>query len=393
MRASILKALNLYLSITLLFTLPAFSGEPKNSSQPIAKPAEDPPPTLKQKLFDAQDGCLDISLFLQDPFGFVPVIVPITEPSVGYGAALSLVFIHENELSSEGNYVKPDLTAVGGFGTKNGTEGYFGMHSGNWLDGKLQTLVILADTSANLDFYGPSNHGLRYNLDTQLLKLEALYRLGSSRSMLGMGYIYGEMNTHFKSPTIPSDITFGNRESSLGGLSLLYNFDSRDNIFTPNEGFMADLDISFHDPSLGASSSYQKVDLNTFFYHPLHEKLVFGMRNTVQMSFGEVPFYQRPFIQLRGAPVMRYQGEHVAFSEAELRWKIMNRVSLIGFAGLGITTDTVRETTRTNSIITGGVGVRYELAKKQGLHMGCDVGFSEEGPALYIVFGSAWLRP
>ena len=45
------------------------------------------------------------------------------------------------------------------------------------------------------------------------------------------------------------------------------------------------------------------------------------------------------------------------------------------------------------STVTGGLGIRYLLARKHGIHMGVDVGFSEEGPALYIQFGSAWLRP
>jgi hypothetical protein len=349
--------------------------------------------TVERKFFDPNDGCLDISNFLEHPFGFVPLVVPITEPTVGYGAALSLIFIKENKPTPEGKRVNPDISAIGGFGTENGTKGSFALHSGNWFDGKLQTLAILADTSANLDFYGSGNQGLRYNLETQLIKLEALYRLGNSRSMLGLGYIYGAMNTHFKSTALPPDMTFANRESHLGGLSLLYNYDSRDNFFTPNRGFMADLATTFHDPSFGASSSYQKVELNTFYYHPLHENLIFGIRGSVHMSFGEVPFYQRPYIVLRGAPVMRYQGEHVAFSEAELRWKIMNRVSLIGFAGLGVTSDHFRDVQWSNNIVTGGLGIRYELARKQGLHMGVDVGFSEEGPALYIVFGNAWLRP
>jgi len=349
--------------------------------------------TWRDKLFDPEDGCLDVSQFLDDPFGFIPVVIPITEPVVGAGAALALVFINENEKTSDGRGVKPDITAVGGFGTENGTEGYFGMHSGHWLDGKLDTLLVVADAQANLDFYGSGRQGLRYALDTQILKLEALYRLGSSRSMVGLGYTYGKMDSHFKTSFLPPSVSLGNAESTLGGISLIYNYDSRDNMFTPNKGFMGEVVATVHEPALGASTAYQRVDINTFYFHPITQTLVFGVRGTTQMSFGDVPFYQRPFVQLRGVPVMRYQGERVAFAGAELRWMVMNRVSLIGFAGAGLTSSSYNGVSWHNDVIAGGVGVRYELARKQGLHMGVNVAFSDEDTAVYIVFGSAWLRP
>jgi hypothetical protein len=51
--------------------------------------------------------------------------------------------------------------------------------------------------------------------------------------------------------------------------------------------------------------------------------------------FGDAPFYLRPYITLRGAPIMRYQGDDVAQVEAELRWQFWNRFSAVGFAGFG----------------------------------------------------------
>ena len=352
-----------------------------------------PKSSMRDRFFDPEDGCLDISLLLEEPLGFVPVIVPITEPTVGMGAALALVFISDNEKTSDGRGVKPDITAVGGFGTENGTQGYFAMHSAHWLEGKLDTTLLALDTTANLDFYGSRGHGLRYTLDTQIVKAQALYRLGSSRSMLGMGYIYGEIYSQFKTSILPPEVNFGKGESRLGGLSLLYQYDSRDNMFTPNKGFRGEVEAIFHDPSLGASSSYQRVDMNTFYFHPVTQTIVFGVRASTMLSFGDVPLYQLPFVQMRGVPAMRYQGNHVAFAEAELRWKVMNRVSLISFAGAGVTSTTVGDSTWHRDVFAGGVGVRYELARKQGLHMGLDLAFSDEDTAVYVVFGSSWMRP
>lgn len=37
--------------------------------------------------------------------------------------------------------------------------------------------------------------------------------------------------------------------------------------------------------------------------------------------------------------------------------------------------------------------MRYEIARKYGVHMGMDVAWSRDGGAVYIQFGSAWMRP
>jgi hypothetical protein len=106
-------------------------------------------------------------------------------------------------------------------------------------------------------------------------------------------------------------------------------------------------------------------------YVPLHPKLTLGVRGDGSFSFGDVPFYLRPYIDLRGVSKMRYQGEHAAKVEAELRWQFWKRLSLVGF---------------------GGAGFRYELARKYKLHLGIDVAFGPDGAAFYVQLGSAWMR-
>ena len=47
----------------------------------------------------------------------------------------------------------------------------------------------------------------------------------------------------------------------------------------------------------------------------------------------------------------------------------------------------------TQTIVTGGFGVRYEIARKYGIHMGIDLAFAPDNTAVYIQVGSAWARP
>jgi hypothetical protein len=45
------------------------------------------------KFRSAEDGWLDVGGFLDQKYGFLPVVIPITEPAVGYGAAGGLTFL------------------------------------------------------------------------------------------------------------------------------------------------------------------------------------------------------------------------------------------------------------------------------------------------------------
>ena len=42
------------------------------------------------------------------------------------------------------------------------------------------------------------------------------------------------------------------------------------------------------------------------------------------------------------------------------------------------------------SVLAGGTGFRYELAREYGLHVGLDVAFSRDTTAIYLQIGSAW---
>jgi len=126
---------------------------------------------------------------------------------------------------------------------------------------------------------------------------------------------------------------------------------------------------------------------------PLQNGVTLGARADYAWSSQGTPFFLRPFVPLRGVPAMRYQGDQMAAVEAELRWQFMGRWSLLGFGGAG-TTRTARDSfVATQGVGSGGVGFRYELARKFGLHAGIDVAHSAGTTAVYLQVGNAWFRP
>ena len=63
----------------------------------------------REDFFDADDGYLDISRFLDRAYGFVPLVIPITEPAVGYGAVGALVFIDRRGEPGSETFRRPNL--------------------------------------------------------------------------------------------------------------------------------------------------------------------------------------------------------------------------------------------------------------------------------------------
>ncbi|HWJ04869.1 MAG TPA: hypothetical protein VNS57_03645, partial [Steroidobacteraceae bacterium] len=115
-----------------------------------------------------------------------------------------------------------------------------------------------------------------------------------------------------------------------------------------------------------------------------------GVRAGWRDSSDGTPFYLRPYVGLRGVQAMRYQGEEVAEVEAELRFQWRPRWSVVAFGGIGTAGIEAGED---ETVTAGGVGFRYAIARTYGLHLGLDVAWGPDDPVLYVVFGSAWLRP
>lgn len=189
-------------------------------------------------------------------------------------------------------------------------------------------------------------------------------------------------------PGLPS-VSFTSRSAGLG---LVLSYENIDNIFTPNRGLTGDLRIVNYDETWGGDDSFNRFSGNLKWYHPILENFIMGIRLDGAAVSDGAPYYQYPFINMRGIRAMRYQGEKTILGEAEVRWGFTPRWSLVGFGGVG---RAINDNARFNSqetVYTKGTGIRYFLSRRFGLHAGFDVAWGPEETAFYITFGSAWTR-
>jgi len=351
------------------------------------------------RFWSKEDGWFDVSGFLDEKYGFLPIVLPITEPAVGYGAVGALAFFSQPLGAAKDGLGRPSITAVGGMATENGTWGALAADSRYWFDDRLQTVAAVVDASINLDFHGIGEaspldqHPLEYTLAPVGGFLQAKYRLADTLLWAGMSYAYAGTTVNFDAPAATPGLPDFQHQTRVGGVTPSLTYDSRDNLFTPTRGSYAELGAGIYSGYLGGDDEFQRLQLVLMHYVPVAEELFLGLRAVGAGTFGDAPFYMRPYVDLRGVPIMRYQGEETAQLEAELRWRCWERFSVIGFAGGGTTWNHSSAFDTVQKVVSGGAGFRYELARDYGLHAGLDVAFSRDTAAVYVQIGSAWFRP
>jgi hypothetical protein len=109
---------------------------------------------------------------------------------------------------------------------------------------------------------------------------------------------------------------------------------------------------------------------------------------------GEAPFYDLPGLFLRGIPRGRYVDDAALTAEAELRYDVTSRWSLIGFAGAGRVAESFGDLGAADNHTAVGGGFRYLVARQYGLRMGLDLGYGDDGDwSVYVTVGTGWVRP
>lgn len=133
-----------------------------------------------------------MSDFLLNHKGALPVPTVITEPAVGYGAGLGLLFFSEpvseaaaSARASGKGPAPPNITAIGGAYTENGTWAAGLAHFHTWDGDRYRYLGAIAKVDAQLDYYGLLNQPRAYQLQGVFLVQQFLVRLGDTRWYVG----------------------------------------------------------------------------------------------------------------------------------------------------------------------------------------------------------------
>ncbi|WP_343696275.1 hypothetical protein [Flavobacterium sp.] len=352
---------------------------------------------------DSLDGAFDLSDYIIYAHGFIVVPTIITEPALGnIGGALVPVFLKKRppviDENGKKRFINPDIT--GGLGMYTGNKSWMvgAFRSATLVKPRILYRVMAGYGDMNLSFYENNlpnvpDQEFKLNFKSTVFYTQWLKQFRNAKWSAGPQYFF--INSKINLPDInlpPPFVKPGDIKSTVSQFGGAIQFDGRDNIFTPDKGIRLQSDFFWSDDAIGSDYDAWRVNLSAIGFYPLTEKLIGGLRVEGEQAFGSPPFYLRPGINLRGIPAARYQGKTSIVTEAELRWDLYRRWSLMGYGGLASAFNDWDQAFAKPVVYSYGTGFRYLIARKFKLRMGIDVARGNEDWAYYIVFGSNWLR-
>ena len=350
----------------------------------------------KQKVFkDTLDNAFDVSYYLNNLHGLLPVVMPITEPAVGFGAAGSLLYFIPKE-NTEGKFIMPDIVAGAGGYTANGTWFAGGGYMGFWREDRVRYRGALGYGDVKLKYYGTEGSPLQndpanFNIQSYMFLQQAITRIGNTHFFLGGKYKLAHTNVvayeDSKYIVDPLDI-----ELVSSGIGVIAEYEKLDNILSPSKGMLLHLMYDQNLELIGSDRNYGRVTFFSHMFFPVNDKWTPAIRVESQLATGSPPFYAMPFISLRGVPALRYQGDFTVLIETEQQYNFTPRWSVVGFAGIGAAYSDLEDMSTNQTAWNAGGGFRYLMARLLGLRMGLDVARGPEDWAVYVVFGYAWMR-
>ncbi|WP_374684524.1 BamA/TamA family outer membrane protein [Scandinavium hiltneri] len=350
-------------------------------------------------MFDPQDGMFDMSDYLRDnPYGFLPVPMMITEPAIGYGGGLFGLFLHGKGSMDGDHFIPPNMSGFGGGATENGTWFAGAGHRHTWNNDHIRYLVGAGYANINLDIYSGDVLGFGKNraINTNTKGYGALqrlqFRVGDSPVFLGVTQIYARTEISADNNKLINAAwqrVFGS-ESTSSAVGLMAEYDTTDNFFYPHKGLSLSAEYRFYSSFLGGDYRYNQLTLDGKYFLPLSPTLTLALAGDYQAlsnSDQHLPPMTRPDINLRGISRYRYQGDYVGTVQTQLAWQVTPRWILQGFVGAGSAANDNSDLF-SSSEVAWGTGFRYLIARKYGLYTGADIAFSEGDQAVYFNVGS-----
>ena len=224
--------------------------------------------------------------------------------------------------------------------------------------------------------------------------MQAIKRIGTSRWYAGFKYLFlGTHLTFTGNPVVPPEFVKKHEYKSIvSEAGVIVELDSRDNVFTPDNGIKLHVDYMLSNNALGSDYNFSQVNYYSYVYKKISRKLTGGWRVDGAQAFGDIPFFLLPYINLRGVQAARYQGQINLLTEGEIRYDVVPRWSVMMYGGTGKAFNEWNDTGSAPWIYSYGSGFRYLLARKFKLRVGLDVAKGPDRWAYYIVFGSNWAK-
>jgi hypothetical protein len=338
-------------------------------------------PKFVRKMFMEKDSSRSASFFL------LPVLSSAPETGLEIGASSLYSFYTDK---TDPNTRVSNLFAYATATTKG--QQRISLSTVYWLPGnKYHYTAAVSFINFPFSFYGIGNDTRK--IDEQRVGEKRLKLGFTGEKQLGkyiyVGYVAGgyhdryhidNTNKAFEASLDPRDRNGGT--GIYAGPSLV--FDTRNNNTYTTSGIIVHSYLNVMHGLMGSNDykgSFFNIEYAQFF--SLSKKFVLGVNVQEQSLFGSrTPFYLMPQLgndeMMRGYYGGRYRDRNLIAGQTELRFRLSDRIGLVGFTGIGTVFGNQFDFNELKPNYGGGL--RYFFDTEKGLSMRLDYGIGEKRP-------------
>jgi outer membrane protein assembly factor BamA len=182
-----------------------------------------------------------------------------------------------------------------------------------------------------------------------------------------------------------------------GGLGLF--FDSRDRIFSPRKGVVADVGLWLRNRAVGAGPAGQTTRFDRYVadvasYHALGKRAVLALNYFTSFTVGRAPFNALSLLggtrRMRGYYEGRYRDQNAALLQSELRVPVYKRLGAVAFGSVGVLGDEQQLLRVGAPKAAYGAGLRFTVNRRDQLNLRLDYGLGRNSSGLYLTIGEAF---
>ena len=329
------------------------------------------------------------------------VIAPIPISSPAFGSGLLLITAYVFKLNKNDKKSPPSSLGAAGVFTSNGTRG---LALGGRLylkENKYQTTFAVAKGRANLDFFGigriPGRSAIAVPLEMSgtIFFGEGMRNIGKN-IFVGPRFQYRRLSANIDGPPLPGgfEVPAIDIKSTSAAIGVHVQRDRRDSTFYPTKGSLFDFTGDFFDQAWGSRREYQTYKIAYNGFREIKERQVLAYRVMACSANGSVPFYDLCLFgynsDIRGYTTGQFQNRRMFATQAEYRVEWRKRLGFTTFGGVGGVGRTWRDFRSDQLLPAGGVGLRFNLDKKNHMNYRVDLAFGREGRTLSIGVGEAF---
>ena len=181
---------------------------------------------------------------------------------------------------------------------------------------------------------------------------------------------------------ISNDSVVGNDGGESIGIGTDLLWDSRDNLFFPNNGSYQYFKVVVY-PNGWGNFNYSQLQLDVKAFKAISPDHVFAFNFYIESVIGDTPFYRLPAIggprRMRGVFSGRYRDNFYGMMQLEYRQYVWKKFGMVAFGGLGNVSENILTYNFSTMKYSGGIGLRYLFNKKEKINLRMDIGFGSDG--------------